>query len=408
MYRESHERHQSILKNARIYEIIGYLNASVLFWSISTLFYAYRGMSFFQIATIQSIGSIMTTILEIPTGWISDKFGYNVVLRVSSIAKICAVFFLIVAGNFWLFLASEACFALGISAQSGADTALLYESLKKSGVETTYTDIISKVRGRQALVRISVRLLAPVLYVLQPELPFVLSAVIYMIIAVLTYQYIPVGACLENAAQNSERSEGRLCPKLLEVASEIISNKTFIACSLLSSILLISVSNYSQYIGPYVEELGFNISYLGLITASASIGEYIGIKFTKKLKKCQGKSVLLILSGGIALLVIISGLMNSLTGAVIGYFGINLLHGPFTILLSDELQRVISSKWRATMLSISNQSDEIFSVLADPLIGAGIDGIGFGRIYFILGAITLIIVTIALAVVTKKSAEPAV
>ena len=44
------------------------------------------------------------------------------------------------------------------------------------------------------------------------------------------------------------------------------------------------------------------------------------------------------------------------------------------------------------MLSISSQIDDLFSVLADPLIGMGIDILGFGMIYQVAGAGTLIVI----------------
>lgn len=65
---------QSTFNNISIYKKIGYLNSSILFWTLNTLYYVYRGLNFFQIAALQSIGSFMSAILEIPTGWLSDKY----------------------------------------------------------------------------------------------------------------------------------------------------------------------------------------------------------------------------------------------------------------------------------------------------------------------------------------------
>ena len=99
-----------------------------------------------------------------------------------------------------------------------------------------------------------------------------------------------------------------------------------------------------------------------------------------------------VLAGLIALFVFASGTINSLPGGIVGYFVINALYAPFNILLGSELQRVIPSQRRATMLSISSQIDDLFSVLADPFIGMGIDILGFGMIYQMVGAGTLIVI----------------
>lgn len=383
---------QSTFNNISIYKKIGYLNSSILFWTLNTLYYVYRGLNFFQIAALQSIGSFMSAILEIPTGWLSDKYGHTVVLKISSLSKVFAVLCMLIANNFWIFLVSEFCFSLGEAAQSGADSALLYDSLKADGKEETYTDVISIVRRRQSLIRMVVRLVAPVLYAIKPEFPFAISACIYIGIVFLTYRYVP----LMKEAVNSEKEEGEsenILHVIQKKVASFVSNKAFIIYSLFSSFLMISVSNYCQYIGPYLEGLGFSVGYLGIVTSSASIGEYIGIKFVDKIKKnCPITSLMAVLAGLIALFVFASGTINSLPGGIIGYFVINALYAPFNILLGSELQRVIPSQRRATMLSISSQIDDLFSVLADPLIGMGIDILGFGMIYQVAGAGTLIVI----------------
>lgn len=167
------------------------------------------------------------------------------------------------------------------------------------------------------------------------------------------------------------------------------------ACCLLSSIILISVSNYCQYIGPYIESLGFDISYLGIITASASLGEYFGAKIVKKIKTTHRHKTLLFFAVGIAAFVLAVGRIDSIAGAAVGYFGINTIYAAFTILLSEEFQSVIDSKHRATMLSVSNQVDELFSVITDPIIGKAIDHAGFGMTYQFLGGGTLALVMLA-------------
>lgn len=383
----------TVSKNVNVYKKIGYLNSSILFWTLNTLFYVYRGLNFFEIAALQSVGSIMSAILEVPTGWFSDKYGHTNILKVSSISKVFAVLFMIFANNFWIFLLSEFCFSLGAAAQSGADSALLYESLKQDGKEETYTDIISVVRSRQSLIRMVVRLLAPVLYALKPEIPFVVSAVIYIGIVILTYQYVPLLSIESEKTEEQTPVSGNWFAVVREKIASFVSNKSFIVYLLFSSFLMISVSNYCQYIGPYLEGLGFSVGYLGIVTSSSSIGEYVGIQFVDKVKnKCRITTLMTCITGIIALFVFCSGMFNTIPGTIVAYFVINALYAPFNILLGSELQRVIPSHRRATMLSISSQLDDLFSVLTDPFIGMGIDRLGFGIVYQIVGALTFVII----------------
>ena len=395
----------TVSKNVSIYQKIGYLNSSILFWTLNTLFYVYRGLNFFEIAALQSIGSIMSAILEVPTGWVSDKYGHTNILKVSSIAKVFAVMFMLFANNFWIFLLSEFCFSLGAAAQSGTDSALLYESLKQDGKEETYTDVISVVRSRQSLIRMVVRLLAPVLYALKPEIPFVVSAVIYIGIVILTYQYVPLLSIENDKTEEQKSVSGNWFAVVREKIAYFVSNKSFILYSLFSSFLMISVSNYCQYIGPYLEGLGFSVGYLGIVTSSSSIGEYVGIQFVDKVKnKCRITTLMTCIAGIIALFVFCSGMFNTIPGTIVAYFMINALYAPFNILLGSELQRVIPSQRRATMLSISSQLDDLFSVLTDPFIGMGIDRLGFGMVYQFVGALTFVIIITAFVLIRRIKA----
>ena len=110
------------------------------------------------------------------------------------------------------------------------------------------------------------------------------------------------------------------------------------------------------------------------------------------------------IAGIIALFVFCSGMFNTIPGTIVAYFMINALYAPFNILLGSELQRVIPSQRRATMLSISNQLDDLFSVLTDPFIGMGIDRLGFGMVYQFVGALTFVIIITAFVLIRRIKA----
>ena len=57
---------------------------------------------------------------------------------------------------------------------------------------------------------------------------------------------------------------------------------------------------------------------------------------------------------------------------------------------------------RATLLSVSNQIEEIASVASDPLIGIALDISGFGATYVCLGCITLVVIALIFSVYYRK------
>lgn len=389
-------------RNIANYEKISYLNAAVLMWGVMTLYYNFKGLTFFEISLIQSIGAVITIVLEIPSGWLSDRYGHASALRIGALCNVAAVFLLIVSNNFVLFLAAEIFSATASAAQSGADTALFYDSLIQTGRQEEYSAIRAKIRGRQSLIRIGSRLIAPLTFSVFGSLPFICSGIIYFIITGLTFRYATFGI------HGGESQSGEEHKKEKEGSFKIIAKyRRFILYSVLSAFILVSVSNYSQYISPFLAERGLDIKWLGVILALGSIGDYAGTKFIPALKRMKGDYALVLLAIFISGFVFAGGVCDTIAGGALGYFGISLMYSPFAILLGECLNKVIDNKYRATLLSISNQFDEVFGVLMDPVIGIAIDLSGFRIVYTWLGIISslFLVVSGVVMIKLKKNSE---
>ncbi len=59
-----------------MYAII-FLQGFVFYGPVATLFRQARGLSMSEIFIIESISWALIILLEVPWGWISDKFGYK-------------------------------------------------------------------------------------------------------------------------------------------------------------------------------------------------------------------------------------------------------------------------------------------------------------------------------------------
>ncbi len=100
---------------------------------VIALFYTQHGLSLTQIMLLQSIFSVALFSLEIPTGYISDRFG-----RKHSIAiwySILVAWYLAyrLGNSFITFAIAEVILACGYACISGSDSALLYDTLVQWG-----------------------------------------------------------------------------------------------------------------------------------------------------------------------------------------------------------------------------------------------------------------------------------
>lgn len=423
-------------KNILLYEWSNYINSSVLIWTILTLYYLWRGLSYFDIALVQSVGAIATAVLEIPTGWISDRCGHHIVLKIASFSRLVAIVTLTFANSFLLMVASELFFSLASASQSGAGSAFLFEATNaNSGMDRkngAYALILSKMTGTQSIIRITVRLIAPVLFSINPLIPFVISIFVYFLGLLVTLEFKENDVspnrrnnCLpeEDGFIRTRTSKLNLKENVQTFFQElikIVKTNIFISLCTVSAISLILVSNYSQFIAPNLTSMGFDIKFLGIVTAAASLGEFFGSRLTAKIVKTLKNSykksagdiiafsgnveflVILTILSVIAILMLCAGLIPSIYVCIFTYVAINLFSTTLSILINNQMNLIAEENNRATLLSVSNQIEEIASVVSDPLIGIALDFSGFGTTYVCLGCITLVVIALIFIIHYRK------
>ena len=423
-------------KNILLYEWSNYINSSVLIWTILTLYYLWRGLSYFDIALVQSVGAIATAVLEIPTGWISDRHGHHIVLKIASFSRFVAIVTLTFANSFLLMVASELFFSLASASQSGAGSAFLFEATNtNSGMDRkngAYALILSKMTGTQSIIRITVRLIAPVLFSINPLTPFVISIFVYFLGLLVTLEFKENDVspnrrnnCLpeEDGFIRTRTSKLNLKENVQTFFQElikIVKTNIFISLCTVSAISLILVSNYSQFIAPNLTSMGFDIKFLGIVTAAASLGEFFGSRLTAKIVKTLKNSykksaediiafsgnveflVILAILSVIAILMLCAGLIPSIYVCIFTYVAINLFSTTLSILINNQMNLIAEENNRATLLSVSNQIEEIASVVSDPLIGIALDFSGFGITYVGLGCITLVVIALIFTIHYRK------
>lgn len=423
-------------KNILLYEWSNYINSSVLIWTILTLYYLWRGLSYFDIALVQSVGAIATAVLEIPTGWISDRCGHHIVLKIASFSRLVAIVTLTFANSFLLMVASELFFSLASASQSGAGSAFLFEATNaNSGMDRkngAYALILSKMTGTQSIIRITVRLIAPVLFSINPLIPFVISIFVYFLGLLVTLEFKENNVSPNRGSNCLPEEDGFIRTRtsklnlkenvqtFFQELIKIVKTNIFISLCTVSAISLILVSNYSQFIAPNLTSMGFDIKFLGIVTAAASLGEFFGSRLTarivKTLKNSYKKSagdiitfsgnveflVILAILSVIAILMLCAGLIPSIFVCIFTYVAINLFSTTLSIFINNQMNLIAEENNRATLLSVSNQIEEIASVVSDPLIGIALDFSGFGTTYVCLGCITLVVIALIFTIHYRK------
>lgn len=101
----------------------------LLLGPIIVVFILSKGLSFTEVMLLNSISSIALVVFEVPTGVIADRVGRKWSILIGAFFMAVSMILLAFAYNFYILAISEIVFSLGMALRSGADTALLYDTL---------------------------------------------------------------------------------------------------------------------------------------------------------------------------------------------------------------------------------------------------------------------------------------
>lgn len=143
------------------------------------IFYEYQkrmGLSDSEIFAIQGLYQIAFCFLEIPTGFIADRFGYRLSLRLGAFTVIVANLLPIFLVDYTSFLVHFVLVAAARSFISGASSAYLYEAFYRRGQASRYKQIEGSVRAYGHVSRVVCWIGVGAMMNLHVTLPYWLSA----------------------------------------------------------------------------------------------------------------------------------------------------------------------------------------------------------------------------------------
>ena len=102
--------------------------SSALPWLPIFFLYFLEHLSFADSITLGAIYYFSVFLLEVPSGYLSDRFGRKHTLVAATVMFICAYVLFLAADTFASFVVAQVFIAAGIAFQSGSDSALLIDS----------------------------------------------------------------------------------------------------------------------------------------------------------------------------------------------------------------------------------------------------------------------------------------
>lgn len=360
-----------------------------LIMPIVVLFYQENGMSMSQIFILKSVYSVAMVATELPSGYLADVWGCRKTILWGAILGAIGMLIYSFSADFYSFIFAEIVLGIGFSFISGADSAILYDSLKADNREEEYIKYEGRITSAgnfaEALAGVAGGLLATISFRTPYYFQFMVASIA-----------IPAALMIKEPQHVLERSPLKM--------SEIISiiKITYQQVEMRSAIMISSFTGaatltYAWFVQPYFQEAGVPVSVFGILWTLLNLSAGVFSMFAYRIERILGnKKTLLLIVIFISLGFILTSLEISLAGIAI-LFGFYMIRGIATPVLKDQINQYTDSKVRATILSVRNLEIRIIFAAIGPVLGYLTDTFSLstalivsGIIYFIAALLSII------------------
>lgn len=372
-------------KNLLIGYFLAFANELYLPIAIWLLFFL-QYLDFTQVAIIGALTTVSSNIFEIPTGAISDLIGRKWTLFWSFILSAIGLIIIFTGNIFLVFAIGRIINGIGQSLYSGTHESLMYDTLKSSGKEKQYDQVVARV---ESLVWIGLFIAAVsggFLYDYWKLGPFIITTIIYIIAAFFSL-------FLEEPKVDSEifNFKNYMKQNLLGFSELFKDNRT----TIITFLMITAASGYfiaSKILGiSQAQEYGLSGFSIGLLFGSGYVVAAIVSHIYPKLRKKVGNAKLLIIA---TLALLSSFVFAPFVGVVFGSFLITLRISSSTTFGNAKsviMNRFIESKNRSTALSTLTLLSQIPYTISFYFIGKYIDTYSPNSFSLLLGFVLVIL-----------------
>ena len=334
----------------------------MLYMPIVVLFYESNGLQMKDIMVLQAIYSIMIVVLEIPSGYMADVWGRKKTILTGAVLGAAGFMIYGVSYGFMGFMVAQIILGIGQSLVSGADSAMLYDSLLENGREKMYGRYEGRITSLGNLAEAAAALFSILLVTVSLRTPYY-GQIIVACIA------IPAAMTLREPVQHKQLVN-RDFREILEISRfAVFGNKLLRRNILFSAFIGCATLTMAWFAQKFFEFSGIDKIWFGLLWAALNITVALSSFFAYRTEMLLGPRRTIIL---ISLAIPLGYIGLSLSGLVPGLiilFLFYLVRGYATPVLKDYINRVTSSEIRATVLSVRNFFIRIIFSVAGPLIG---------------------------------------
>ncbi|MFQ6009589.1 MAG: MFS transporter [Candidatus Aenigmatarchaeota archaeon] len=350
---------------------------------IIPFFTEWIGFNFTQIFLLQAWFMASIFFLEIPTGTIADRYGRKASIALAAFVNAAAALIYANTTNFFVFMFAEFLWATAFALLSGADQALLYDTLKKIRKQK----IAKKVFARyQQAGSIGIILGAPLGSMIAAattlRMPVLLSALPLTVAGLIA---------LTLAEPLTRRKiETTRYWKIMKEGIKYFTKHGTLKILAFDMALVAAITHFIfWFYQPMLTNAGVGIFYFGFMTVGMNIVAIALLHYIDQIEKFFGTRKLIFVSTIVpGLCFVAAGLTNFLPVVIVApllIMGFKAIREP---IFGHHMNRYIPTPKRATVLSTVSMLRRFIIAAIYPFIGMLTDW-NFSYTLMILGAVLI-------------------
>ena len=327
------------------------------------LFYQSHGLNLEQAVWLKTILSLSILILEVPSGYIADKLGRKFCLVAGSAVWIIGWLCYCIGSSFTIFAIAEILAGVAGSLISGANTALVYETLLQLGKESHYRTIEGRLVAVAGVSEALCGLVGAAIAQINLAYPFYLQTACLII-------YFCIALTLIEPKRSPIIVSDRLASLKTIIVDVFIKRPSLRWLILLSGTFSTASFSMVWLSQGYLEEIDFPIVAMGVAWAIFHLLMSVASFNASSIETTWGmKKTVLILVLSVAVAYILLGSISNTWGiALIAV--IYIVRGLYSPLILNLINGQIPSDIRATVLSLNSFTFRLGFAVVAPIIGA--------------------------------------
>ncbi len=344
-----------------------------------------NGFSLGQVTLAYSVFLLCVVVLEVPTGAIADRYGRSRSLALGAALLALAILLFAFSNQFAVLVLSFVVWSVAVTLMSGADSALLFDTLKAVDRSGEY----ERLAGRGAAIGylgagLATLVSGPIASVLDTRATIIIGAATCLLTSLLALLMREERVAPGESARTSLRTTVSLA--FGEVARQpevravmLLSGSTYAAMETLSFLRQPFLLDRGIEVGPLFSALQLPLFVAGLAGSFAAerVLRVAGVPRTLLLGP-------LLAFAGCAVIAVVPGMA--------AYPALPLLVALNTCMLpiaTGAINRRVSSARRATILSLYNMGASLAMAVIAPVVGYTHDEAGTSSAYLVVGGLAL-------------------